>query len=276
VRTIRLADPDGRPIPGLPIIGSDLALLEPAFDLDGAPLGPDPAGIDPEGLAALSDGGFWVSEEYGPSLLRLGPDGRVRLRLVPEGVSLPGAPYPVEAWLPAIAARRQLNRGFEAVAVSPSEARMFVAFQSPLAHPDAAAFAAARHVRIWQMDAHGQFEAQYLYRLDAPKSFRRDRAKGEVKRRDLKVCEIVAQSEDRLLVLERGSETTKVYRVRLDAALRLGPEHLDAATRPTIEEMSGAGETLPELRKTRLFTSDDHPEWRRTWRAWRSSTNAAC
>ena len=258
VREIRLADRDGAPISGLPVPESAHAASEPALGLDGALLAPDPNGMDTEGLAAAADGGFWASEEYGPSLVRLDADGRVQLRLVPKGVRLAGASYPVEARLPAIAARRRLNRGFEAIAASASG--LFVAFQSPLAHPDEAAASRAAHVRLWRLSSDGRVEAQFLYRLDPPESFRRDGKKGEVKPGDLKICDLVALGDDRLLVLERGSETTKIQEVALDDALRLGDEHLRVETRPTIEEMSSAGEPLPELRKRLLFTSDDHPE----------------
>jgi len=258
VREIRLRDQDGKPISGLPVPESRHAWSEPALDLFGEALEPDPSGMDTEGLAALADGGFWASEEYGPSLVRIGADGKVRLRLVPEGVDLAGAGYPVEARLPAIAVRRQLNRGFEAIAAAPSEARLFLAFQSPLAHPDEAAHGQAVHVRIWQLDGEGRAEAQYLYRLDPPESFRRDVERGEVRRSDLKVCELVALGDDRLLVLERGSETTKIHAIELDPALKLGPEHWDIMTRPTVEELSATGRTLPELPKRLLFTSDEH------------------
>jgi hypothetical protein len=63
-----------------------------------------------------------------------------------------------------------------------------------------------------------------------------------------------------LLVLERGSLTTKLYRVRLDEALALPAEQLDVATRPTLEERSGGGEPLPALAKELLFSSDNHPQ----------------
>jgi hypothetical protein len=55
--------------------GSVHAKAEPAFDLAGAALPADPGGADSEGLIALSDGGFWVGDEYGPSLLRLNGKG---------------------------------------------------------------------------------------------------------------------------------------------------------------------------------------------------------
>ncbi|MGZ8296179.1 MAG: esterase-like activity of phytase family protein, partial [Allosphingosinicella sp.] len=163
VRSLRIADAQGRPVSGLPVPGGAHMRCEPAFDLDGEPLPPDPSGLDTEGLAALADGGFWVSDEFGPSLVRLDSNGRVVKRLVPEGTELDGAAYPVEACLPAIAARRQLNRGFEAIALSPDGQWLFVAFQSPLAHPDEEAYERARHVRLWRLDAAtGELAAQYL------------------------------------------------------------------------------------------------------------------
>lgn len=261
VSSVRISDGDGEPVSGLPVPGSQHALSEPALDLEGKALQPDPSGLDSEGIAALPDGGFVVGDEFGPSLVRLDREGRILSRLVPAGVSLEGARYPVEPLLPAIAAKRQLNRGFEALALSGDGKWLFLAFQSPLAHPDETAHKGARHVRLWRLDA-ATFELadQYLYPLDAPDSFVRDARKGELDWSDLKVSELTWIGEDALLVLERASETTKIYRVDLAGAEPGGPEHLDIATRPTIEEMSAAGEELRSLRKRLVFTSDDAPE----------------
>jgi hypothetical protein len=263
LRSLRLTDSQGRPVSGLPVPGGLHTICEPAFDLDGAPLDPDPSGLDTEGVAALPDGGFWVGDEFGPSLVRLDPGGRVLKRLVPEGVALDGAAYPVEASLPAIAARRRLNRGFEAIALSPDGRWLFLAFQSPLAHPDEEAHEQARHVRLWRLDAAtGEVAAQFLYPLDSPGTFRRDQAKTPLERSDLKVSELCWVGDGSLLVLERGSETTKIYRVAPADAFALPPEHLDPATRPTVEELSaGDGDPgLPVLAKRLLFSTDDAPE----------------
>lgn len=259
VRTLRIADSSGRPVSGLPVPGGPHMDCEPAFDLDGKPLAPDPSGLDTEGLAALPGGGFWVGDEFGPSLVRLDPEGRVLKRLIPEGVELEGAAYPVEASLPAIAARRQINRGFEAIALSADGRWLFLAFQSPLAHPDETAHERGRHVRLWRLDAGtGDVAAQYLYPLDPPDSFRRD---GPLDRSDLKVSELCCVGAQSLLVLERGSKTTKIYRVTPDDASALPTKHLDAATRPTLEELSGSDdEDLPALAKTPIFSTDDAPE----------------
>ncbi|HYG47598.1 MAG TPA: esterase-like activity of phytase family protein [Allosphingosinicella sp.] len=262
VRTLRIVDARGKPVSGLPVPGGPHTRCEPAFDLDGQALDPDPSGLDTEGIAALADGGFWVSDEFGPSLVRLDRDGRVLKRLVPEGTALAGAAYPVTAALPAIAARRQLNRGFEAVALSPDGKSLFLAFQSPLAHPDEQAHEQGRHVRLWRLDsATGAVQAQYLYLLDPPEAFRRDQAEQPLERSDLKVSELVCVGEDGLLVLERGSRTTKIYRVTPADDLVVDPKHLDDSTRPTVEELSAREDFgLPVLAKTLLFDSDEAPE----------------
>ncbi|MET1112544.1 MAG: esterase-like activity of phytase family protein [Allosphingosinicella sp.] len=263
VRSIRMNDAQGRPVSGLPVPGGPHTRCEPAFGLDGEPLDPDPSGLDTEGIAVLPDGGFWVSDEFGPSLVRLDSGGRVLRRLVPQGVALDGAAYPVEACLPAIAARRQLNRGFEAIALSADGKWLFVAFQSPLAHPDEAAHEQARHVRLWRLaSATGEVAAQYLYPLDPPRAFRRDREKGPLERSDLKISELCCVGTDSLLVLERGSKTTKIYRVTPGEEFILPGEHLEVATRPTVEELSAEedGPGLPVLAKRLLFDTDDAPE----------------
>ncbi len=263
VRILRIADPLGRPVSGLPIPGGPHALCEPAFGLDGGPLPSDPSGLDSEGIAALPDGGFWVGDEYGPSLVRLGPDGRVLKRIVPEGSEIDGAAYPVETRLPAIAARRQINRGFEAVALSPDGRWLFLAFQSPLAHPDVAAHKAARHVRIWRLDAATlAVEAQYLYPPDPPDAFRRDLALGRVERSDIKVSELTWIAGNELLVLERVSQSAKIYRVRLDPGAALPVDQLDVGKRPSVEELSAEERLgdLPTLDKRLVFDSDRAPE----------------
>ncbi|HEV2747187.1 MAG TPA: esterase-like activity of phytase family protein [Allosphingosinicella sp.] len=264
VREIRIRDMAGRPISGLPVPEGLHAECEPALDLRGARLEPDPGGADTEGIAALAGGGFWVGDEYGPSLLRVDGGGRVEERWVPAGHErlFGDAGHPVYGALPAIAAKRQLNRGFEAIALSPDENWLHLAFQSPLAHPDEAAHAQARHVRLWRLEAaSGEVQAQFLYPLDPPDSFRRDRAKGKLDWSDLKISELAADGADDLLVLERASETTKIYRVTLDPAATLPTQHLDIATRPSVEELSVGGDLgLPVLGKSLIFSSDDAPE----------------
>lgn len=217
LRTLPLRGPGGRQLTGVP--PSHAIADEPAFDLDAQRIAPDPDGADTEGLVALSDGGFCVAEEYGPSLLWLDGEGQVVERWSPD------------FRLPPIARTRRLNRGFEALAVSPDESRLYVAFQSALETlgepPDL--------VRIWTLDAaSGELLAEHAYRFDPPASFRRDAAAGAVDASDLKVCDAACIAPSRLLVLERISASAKLYLVDLDAA---GP-----------------------LAKQLVFSSDEHPD----------------
>jgi hypothetical protein len=261
LETFPITDQQGRPISGLPMPGSEHAINEPALTLLGERIDDDASGLDTEGVVALEDGTFIFSEEFGPSLVRADAKGQVLARYLPKGIPVSDATYPVHQTLPPIAGRRQLNRGFEAVAVSADQRSLFVAFQSPLAHPDEAAHKRARHVRLWRVDlASMEVEAQFIYPLDAPATFRRDGAKGVIGWGDLKISELICLPGGRLLVLERASETTKIYQVVPRAEDEWPPEHLDVSTRPSVEELSGDGQQLPCLEKELLFSSDDAPE----------------
>lgn len=261
VEQIRLTKAGGTPVSGLPPRSSDHARSEPAYDLDGNRLPPDPSGLDTEGIVAFANGEFLLGDEFGPSLVRVDESGRMLARHVPQGCAVDEAGYPVHPDLPAIAAKRQLNRGFEALALSPDEQTLYLAFQSPLAWPDEAAHKAGRHLRIWALDARTlQPQAQYAYPLDPPESFRRDVAKGEIDWSDLKVSELVALDARTLLVLERASATTKLYRVQPGPGSALGQEHWDSAHRPTLEELSAQGSGFPALGKTLLLSTDDTPQ----------------
>ena len=263
---VPLHDAAGRRLTGLPTPASPHAEFEPVFSLAGEPLAPDPNGADSEGIAAMPDGTFWIAEEYGPSLLRVDRSGTVLKRWVPAGSEghSAGAGYPVEPALPALASARKLNRGFEAIAVSDDGARLFVAFQSPLAHPDRAAHEHGSHLRIWCLDpASGALAAEYVYPLDDPDSFQRDAAAGKVKRDDVKVSELVMLGDDTLLVLERISLSTKIYRVGLAPDFAIRRSFSEPASRPTLEQMSRkdlieAG--VPLLDKTLILSTDDCPE----------------
>lgn len=262
VGTIPLRTPGGATFSGLPVPGGDHCKVEPAVDRRGGPLSPDLAGADTEGIVALADGSFWVGDEYGPSLLHVAADGRVLMRWVPAGseAHFAGAPYPVMPVLPALASRRQINRGFEALGISPDQTALYLAFQSPLAHPDEAAHRNGRWLRVWTLCARqGQLLAQHAYPLDAPETFARDRAAGPFDGSDLKVSELTVLGAGHLLILERGSHTAKLYAVRLEPELALPREHADPSTKPSLEQLSRSGGDLPLLRKRLLFSTDDHP-----------------
>ncbi|HEY0646964.1 esterase-like activity of phytase family protein [Phenylobacterium sp.] len=223
-RLLPLEGPDG-PLSGRAPAGSAEAAMEPTFDLAGHVLPADPAGVDPEGVAALADGTFWVCEEYGPSLLQVGGDGAVLRRWTPAGHTLAGA----EPVLPQAARRRRLNRGFEGLTASGDGVFLYAVFQSAMAD------APHESTAIWKLDAQsGALLAEYAYPFDTPESFTADAAAGEVRSKDLKVCDLAWVGPDRILVLERISRSARIYRVDVSAPGRLA--------------------------KTLVFSTDDHPD----------------
>jgi Esterase-like activity of phytase len=255
-----LTAPDGTPINGLPAPEFAGAETEPVFALDGSPLPCSPNGADSEGIAARRDGRFWIAEEYGPSLLLVRDDGVVEERLVPAGSATryAGSAVPVREGLPAIAAARKLNRGFEALAMSPDGLTLCAAFQSPLAHPDRAAHDQGRVVRIWALDAEsGAFRHEHAYSLDPPAGFVRDCQAGPVVAGDVKVSELACLPDGDLLVLERVTLSTHIYRVRLGEPLPA--QFSDPAHRPTLEQLS-LEEDIPWLDKTLVYSTDAAPE----------------
>jgi hypothetical protein len=255
---ITLKDSEGYPLTGLanPL---RTATTEAPLDGQGERLALDVHGIDPEALVRLSDGSFWIGEENAPSLMHFGPNGKMIARHVPAGTEadFAGARHQVFGSLPAILARRQSNRGIEAIATSPDEQFLYFIMQSPLANPDTAVFRQARNTRLFKLDRRSmQVVGEYVYRLDDPGSFRRDPSQ---KQSDVRISELTALAADRLIVLERTDQTTKLYRVDLAGATNIARSPWDEAeTRPTLEQIDLGAAGITPLTKNLCFdTADD-------------------
>ena len=199
---------DGALASGLPIPAGIGSTAETPVALDGRLLPFDARGIDPEGLAAMPDGTFWVSEEYGPSLLHVAADGVILERV---------SPAPGGRSLPRVFARRWPNRGLEAVAAMPDGRTLVTITQSALDNPSPGSGARSRVVRILLFDTASGATRQYLYLQDAP---------------GLSTSALAAVSGDTLLVVEHDKRFTShpthpstvkfVYRVSLAGATDVG------------------------------------------------------
>ncbi len=177
-------------------------------------LPPDPHGFDSEGLVRLSNGQFWVAEEYGPSLAEVSPTGCVLRRLVPRGTTLAGADCAVEDVLPADYARRCDNRGLESLAVAPDQSRLFCLLQSPLEPAGMAPGEEPHYVRLLVLDpVAGRPVAEYLY----PLGDRADSVAHTVAA-DGKISALVAIDGTTLLVLEQSDHHSRIYRIDLTQA----------------------------------------------------------
>lgn len=232
LQTIPIVGQSGRPVTGLPNAdGHD----PPAWDVSArAQLGYKPSGLDPEGMVRTSGGDFWLVEEYAPSIVHVGADGRVLKRYVPRGTNLVGADYPVEAALPAVYSRRQDNRGFEGVALSPDERQLYVVLQSALGNPDARTGEASSNTRILVFSIDDEApSAEYVYRFEPASSF-----PDTSDPRELKLSGVAAFGPDSLIVLERTDAVAKLFRVDLSEATNILDGRWDKpATSPSLEAL---------------------------------------
>jgi hypothetical protein len=255
---IKLKDRNGRPLNGMPN-PLHVASTETPLDGKGAKLQQDLRGIDAEALVRLSDGTFWVGEENAPSLAHFSADGRMLERHVPKGTEadFEGAPYKVVGSLPAIIAKRQSNRGIEAIAISPDERFLYFIMQNPLANPDSAAYQQARNTRLFKLDRKTtKVLAEYVYTLDDPSTFRRDPSK---KQSDPRLSEMMAVGLDRLVILERTEQTTKLHEIELGGATNItGTSWDDVATKPSLEQTDVAAAKIVPVKKTLRFDTADH------------------
>jgi hypothetical protein len=254
---ITLKDRDGRPLSGL-LNPLTTAATENAMDGRGRPLPADLNGIDAEAIVRLADGSFWVGEENAPSLAHFAPDGRMIARHVPMGTEseFAGARYEVRGTLPVILARRAINRGIESLAISPDERFLYFVMQNPLANPDVAAYQKARNTRLFKLERSTmQVVGEYVYTLDDPRSFRRDPSE---RQNDPRISEMMAIGPDRLIVLERTEQTTKLHEVELAGATNIaGGTWDDPATRPTLEQTEvGAAGIKPLAKKLRFDSAE--------------------
>ncbi|MCA0400831.1 MAG: esterase-like activity of phytase family protein [Proteobacteria bacterium] len=255
----------GKPISGRPNPPVNGERSEATFSIDGKPLPPDPSGIDPEAIIRLSDGTFWIAEEFGPSLLEVAADGTILRRLVPSNVApaLKDADYEIVPALPPILRQRMTGRGFEGLAVSPDQKHLYAMMQSPLVLPDAEAFRRSRNVRIWKIEREsGEIVGQFLYQLDPVTAFRGDHDGRERAQQDVQISEIVAIGEDKLLVVERVDRTTRFFTVSINGGVRIPVEFNQIEANPALEILDGdslALRGLLPLEKVLVLDSDTVP-----------------
>jgi hypothetical protein len=257
---ITLKDRDGRPLNGMPN-PLRTATTETPLDGKGQRLAQDTHGIDAEGIVRLGDGTFWIGDENGPSIAHFAADGRMIARHVPRGTEgdYAGARYEVVGSLPPILTKRQANRGIEGIAISPDERFLYFIMQNPLANPDSAAYRQARNTRLFKIErATLRVVGEYVYTLDDPQSFRRDPSSAQS---DPRISELMAIGLDRLVVLERTEQTTKLHEIDLAGATNIADSRWDdIATRPTLEQSDLKTIGIVPVGKTLRFDTADFPK----------------
>ncbi|MDX2558931.1 esterase-like activity of phytase family protein [Streptomyces sp. TX20-6-3] len=244
LRSIPLTTTSGAPVTGLP---NQPGRDEAPYDHNATtPLAYNVNGLDTEGLVRDRDGGFWLADEYGPSLVHVSAKGRVLARHVPKGLHLTGADYPVIESLPSVFLKRKINRGFEGLALLP-DGDLVMALQSPLLNPDKAAGEDSRTTRLLRFSPRGnRVTAEYAYRFDPVGVVE----PGQTKTSELKISSIVALGGDRLLVQERTDKASRLYEVRLRRGADILGTPWDTTASPALEQLDDeAAADAPVLAK---------------------------
>jgi hypothetical protein len=213
IKTTLLKRPDGSLITGLPNTSALGGTGETPYHADGSPVLVDGSlaydettnpiklddyGLDPEGLVVLSDGGFWVSDEYGPHMVHFDVEGKEidRINAFP-------ADDRVTHFLPEEFSHRRANRGMEGLAITPDEKTLVGIMQSTMYLPDSSV-KNLDITRIVTVDVDSGEVHQYLYKQEKTQNSN---------------SEISALSATEFLVIERDG-----------SFLYGGPKGVDAAT----------------------------------------------
>ncbi|WP_127533800.1 esterase-like activity of phytase family protein [Paenibacillus kobensis] len=243
-------------ITGLPNIkGRD----EAPFDTKGEKeIAYDPYGLDIEGLAYnAKDDTFWISDEYGPSIVHVKRDGTLIERIVPQGWASQAATplVPARETLPAVYNKLRQNRGAEAVGITEDGKYMFMAMQNALRNPNKD-MDNSRQVRIIKFDlATLKPVAEYVYLLEDATQFT-DLVQG-----DIVVSDLVVVNENTLLIDERDkfagdkAQLKRIYAVDLSNATNILGKYDDAAA---------AGKTLEQMMIADLKANGINPVSKRT------------
>ena len=163
IKEILLKDPTGRNITGLPNKHFG-ATKEIAYDQYGKVLehGTDEYGLDSEGLVALKDGTFWVSDEYGPHIVHFNAEGIEIDRInAYEGDERRKSGY----LLPLEFANRRQNRGMEGLTITPDQKVLIGIMQSTMSNPDSSV-TQSDLVRIVMINLENKAISQYLYKQE--------------------------------------------------------------------------------------------------------------
>jgi len=190
----------------LPNPGGASSSGETAYDLNGNLLAADPNGLDAEGLVAMKDGSFWVSDEYGPHIVHFNSTGVTLGRISPFDNGSGGRQ------IPAVFALRRANRGMEGLTLTKNGGYLVGMMQSPLDNPKSVA-RSTRTVRILFFNLATGKTKQFLYQMES---------------KDNVISDILAIGNKEFLVLERDgnfplvgqftSSFKKVYRINVTGA----------------------------------------------------------
>jgi len=240
IKYIKLKNPSGQPITGLPNPVGMGSTGETAYAADGSVLGTDNYGLDSESIVAAADGTFWVSDEYGPHIVHYSAEGVELERISPIGVNTGTRK------LPAVFAKRRPNRGMEGMCMTPDGKILVGTIQSTMYVPTKALATNKTLTRIVTFDLATGKTKQYLYKQDGGASD--------------SVCEITPISNTEFLVIERDGNfgsaggLKKVYRINIAKA-----SDVSGTDPAAVDGMKINGKALEECTWAEITTAGYQP-----------------
>ncbi len=229
LKVITLKRPDGKSITGLPNTSAFGGTGETPYDIKGNPIvvnkdepfnaisNPiklDDYGLDPEGLVALKDGTFWISDEYGPHLVHYDANG-IEIGRINAFIH----DMRTDFSLPQELGNRRANRGMEGLTITPDETTLVGIMQSTMANPD-------KHVqnsdvtRIVAINIRNGQVSQYLYKQEKNQNSNSGISA-------LSQNEFVVIERDGKFALKDSSAMKHIYRVDLSKATDLEAVSVD-------------------------------------------------
>ncbi|WP_321313728.1 esterase-like activity of phytase family protein [Halarcobacter sp.] len=175
IKQILLKRPDGSLITGLPNTSAFGGTGETPYDANGEvirldmqraynkvtnPIRLDDFGLDGEGLVALEDGTFWISDEYGPHIVHFDQNGKEL-----ERINAFTKDKRVKYNLPQEFENRRANRGMEGLTITPDESTLVGIMQSTMYNPSKKV-KDLDLTRIVTINPSTGKTAQYLYKQD--------------------------------------------------------------------------------------------------------------
>ncbi|MFA6236829.1 MAG: esterase-like activity of phytase family protein [Bacteriovorax sp.] len=184
VSFLKLKKSNASPLTGLPNIRTE----ENPVNVSGHMISLDRDGMDTESLVSDDEGGYWVGEEYGPSLAHFDSAGKLLRRLTPYNE------------LPKLYSERKANRGFEGIAKDQN--RIFGFLQSPI--PGDQNFARIVEVDLESMKTSNE----YFYFMDKDKE---------------RIGDVTFLGNNKFLVIEQNGQKGEaarkaIYKITLNGA----------------------------------------------------------
>lgn len=189
----------GKAITGKPLpTGLTGSTNEIALNFQMKDLGTDPNGLDTEGLAVDKDGNFWISDEYGPFIVKADRHGNILEKYGPG------------TGLPRILASRVPNRGSEGLTID-ERGHVFALIQSPL-NVGGKTAKTAKYTRIVEFDPTTKETTMYAYPVDT----------GYKNPGAAKLGDITSIGHGQFLMIEQGKQhgtmQNLIYKVDLNGA----------------------------------------------------------